>query len=184
VTFAGLLAEVIGQLDRADVPYMVTGSIASSFHGEPRATLDVDIVIDPRPDTLDRLVDGLRTADFYVDPDAAREALEHRSQFNAIARDASEVDLIVRRDRPFSIEEFRRRERADLLGTPGFIVTAEDLILAKLEWWTHSGSDRQLQDAAGIRAVTAAVDEAYIDRWAATLGIEAAWHQIRAAAGH
>lgn len=179
MTFADLLAEVIGQLDRADVPYMVTGSIASSYHGEPRATRDVDIVIDPTPAALDRLVDGLRAAGFYADPGAAREALAQRSQFNAIAEDASKVDLIVRRDRPFSIEEFGRRERADLLGTPGFIVTAEDLVLAKLEWWTQSASDRQLHDAAGVLAVTRDVDERYIERWTEELGVGDAWRGIR-----
>ena len=63
MTFADLLAEIIGQLDRAGVPYMVTGSIASSYHGEPRATRDIDIVVDTTPDALNRLVDGLRTAD-------------------------------------------------------------------------------------------------------------------------
>lgn len=179
MTFADLLGEVISQLDRADVPYMVTGSIASSYHGEPRATRDVDIVIDPAPDALDRLVEGLRIADFYVDPDAAREAFEQRSQFNAIAEDATKVDFIVRRDRPFSIEEFGRRQRADLLGTPGFIATAEDLILAKLEWWTESGSERQLHDAAGVLSVTRAVDEPYIERWAKALGVGDAWRHIR-----
>jgi hypothetical protein len=184
VTFADLLAEIIGQLDRAGVPYMVTGSIASSYHGEPRATRDIDIVIDPRPDALNQLVDGLRTADFYVDPGAAREALDHRSQFNAVAADASKIDLIVRRDRPFSIEEFGRRERADLLGTPGFIVTAEDLILAKLEWWMQSGSDRQLNDAAGIIAVTPDVDERYIERWAEALGVEDGLRRIRETQGN
>ena len=53
---------------------MVTGSIASSYHGEPRATRDIDIVVDPTPDALNRLVDGLRTANFDVDPGAARQA--------------------------------------------------------------------------------------------------------------
>jgi hypothetical protein len=124
-------------------------------------------------------VDGLLAADFYADRDAARAALDRRSQFNAIATDASKVDLIVRRDRPFSIEEFRRRERADLLGTPGFIVTAEDLVLAKLEWWTQSGSDRQLDDVSGILAVTRDLDDDYIDMWSEQLGVQAAWQRIR-----
>ncbi|MEO5965353.1 MAG: hypothetical protein ABIR11_07810 [Candidatus Limnocylindrales bacterium] len=132
MTFAELLAEVIDRLDRAAVPYMITGSLASTFHGEPRATRDIDIVIDPSPAGLDRLVDGLRDGGFYVDRDAAEDALRDRTSFHAIGDAAAKVDFIVRRDRPFSREEFARRRQVDLLGTLGFIATVEDVILVKL----------------------------------------------------
>ena len=179
MTFAEVLARVIGLLDRAGVPYMITGSLASSYHGEPRATRDVDVVIDPRTSSLGDLVRGLADAGFYVDADAARAALSQRTQFNAIAPDASKVDFIIRRDRPFSLEEFGRRMPADLLGTMGFVASAEDVVLAKLEWAAASGSDRQTRDAAGIVAVADHLDEAYIERWAAALGVTDAWQAIR-----
>jgi hypothetical protein len=179
VTFGELLAVVVGLLERSGIPYMVTGSLASSYHGEPRATRDADIVIDPSRAALDRLTAGLLEAGFYVDRDVAREALADRSQFNAIGTDALKVDFMIRRDRPFSVEEFRRRHSADLLGTPGFITSAEDVILAKLEWAKSTGSDRQLDDVAGILAIASALDLSYIDRWARTLGVEDAWRAIR-----
>jgi hypothetical protein len=179
VTFAELLATIVELLDREDVPYMVTGSLASSYHGEPRATRDVDIVIDPAPDALERLVDGLRVAGFSVDRDVGLEALGSRSQFNAIGQDASKVDFIIRRDRPFSIEEFRRRQPADLLGTPGFVASAEDLMVAKLEWSTVSGSERQLDDVAGILAINQGLDFAYMNRWVQAMGLEDAWQHVR-----
>ncbi len=179
MTFATLLADVVAGLDGAEVPYMVTGSLAGSYHGEPRATLDVDVVIDPTPDSLASLIDELLRSNFYVDADAARRALDERSQFNAIGPDALKVDFIIRKDRPFSIEEFGRRQPADLLGTPGFVVSAEDLVLAKLEWAAASDSERQLRDAAAIVAIDDALDEAYISRWADALGVSAAWHQIQ-----
>ena len=183
MTFAELLSDVIGRLDRAGVPYMVTGSLASSYHGEPRATLDVDIVIDPTPQSLGRLVESLVDGHYYVDAEAAYEALARRAQFNAVAGDASKVDFIIRKDRAFSIEEFRRRQQAELLGIAGFVATAEDLVIAKLEWAAASDSDRQLRDAAGIVAVADGLDEAYIDRWAATVGVTDAWREIRHATG-
>ena len=122
MTFGELLAMLVGLLDQNGVPYMVTGSLASSYHGEPRATRDVDIVIDPGDEALDRLTDSLRDAGFDVRRDVARDALASRTQFNAIGPDASKVDFIIRRDRPFSVEEFRRRQPADLLGTPGYVL--------------------------------------------------------------
>jgi len=183
VTFADVLTTVITALDGAGVPYMITGSLASSYHGEPRATRDVDIVIDPDREALERLVDAVLQARFYVDRDVARTALRDRTQFNAIGSDASKVDFIIRKDRPFSVEEFGRREPADLLGTPGFVTTAEDLILAKLEWAKATGSERQLRDVAGIVAVGHTLDEDYIARWAFALGTRDAWDQVRDAAG-
>lgn len=179
MTFGELLATIIERLERAGIPYMVTGSLASSYHGEPRATRDVDIVIDPGPEALAELVDDLHGAGFYVDRDVALDALTRHSQFNAIGPDASKVDFIIRRDRPFSREEFSRRQPADLLGTSGCVTTAEDLVLVKLEWAAASGSDRQISDVAGIVAIANNLDIAYIDRWAAELGVADAWRRVR-----
>lgn len=181
MTFGELLRTVIEQLRAAGIPYMVTGSLASSYHGEPRSTRDVDIVIDPDAGTLDRLVEGIVAAGFYVDPDAARSALAARSQFNAIGPAADVVDFIIRRERPFSIEELGRRQPADLLGTPGFVATAEDVIVAKLEWAAATGSDRQLDDIAGILAVSGDLDLAYLERWVRALELDAMWERARTA---
>lgn len=176
--------DVLGRVTRllADlgVPYMVTGSLASSVHGRPRTTHDADIVIDPTSPALDRLVAELQSAGFYVDLAVAREALRTRRQFNAISiESAFKVDLIVRKDRPFSREEFRRRQHADLAGAPVSLASAEDAILSKLEWSRKGGSERQLADAAGILAVKGtSLDRDYIERWARELGVLDLWRQI------
>jgi predicted nucleotidyltransferase len=179
VNLGELLANAIEQLDAAGVPFMVTGSVASSYHGEPRATRDLDIVIDPKAATLERLVAGLQRAGFYVDRDAARTALGARSQFNAIGPEASKVDFIIRRDRSFSREEFRRRLPAELLGTPGFIVTVEDLVVAKVEWAAASDSERQLRDVRVMLAVNGdRVDRGYVERWISALGLGTTWAMV------
>jgi hypothetical protein len=175
VTFRELLADVVARLSDADVPYILTGSLASSYHGEPRATRDIDVVIDPDLRGLLRLVDGLLDGGFDVDRDAAVSSFTDRTQFNAIARDASKVDFMIRKDRPFSRQEFARRERADLLGTEGYVATAEDLLLAKLEWARLSDSERQVRDVAGIVAVTTELDMVDVDRWAQDLGVSDLW---------
>lgn len=183
MSFEALLADLIPRLDRAVVPYMVTGSLASSYYGEPRSTRDVDIVIDPGSSSLEGLIGELVAGRFYVDRDAAFEALRARSQFNAIDPEAVKVDFIIRKDRPFSIEEFGRRESADLLGTTGFVASAEDVVLSKLEWAAQTGSDRQLRDVAAIVAIDDALDRTYIDRWAAVLGVTDAWRSIQSEGG-
>jgi hypothetical protein len=177
------LAMIVQALDDANIPYMITGSVAASYHGRPRATHDTDIVIDPSPDQLAALVRQLAGQEFYVDDAGAQEALKQRRPFNVIEMThACKVDLIVRRDRPFSIEEFRRRltvDRGD--GRLVSMVTAEDALLSKLEWARRAGdSERQLADAAGIVAVTPQIDRSYVERWAAELGVADLWARVSA----
>jgi hypothetical protein len=179
VNFEALIATVVTLLNRAGIPYMLTGSLASSYHGEPRATRDLDMVIDPAPAALDQLIASILEAGLYVDPSAAHEALAIRTQFNAIDRTGTKVDFIIRRDRPFSIEEFRRRRPADLLGTAGFLATAEDMIIAKLEWAAATDSQRQRRDVAGMLAVGGdAIDHRYIARWVEALGLQVVWAEV------
>jgi hypothetical protein len=179
------LRAVVQLLERHDIPYMVTGSVATSYHGRPRATHDSDIVIDPTPAQLDLLVRALDEAGFYVNPDGARAALDQRRQFNAIdAQHACKIDLIIRKDRPFSREELARRLRVDLaFSSDVAVVTPEDAILSKLEWALRSGdSERQMRDAAGVLELNPALDRDYIDRWAGALGVTDLWQQLRRSA--
>lgn len=145
------LLRVASLLDEHGIPHMVAGSFASTFHGEPRTTHDIDLVIDPARPALDAFVASLDPAAFYVSPEAADEAWRRRGQFNVILLDSGwKVDLILRRDRPFSHSEFARREAVDLGGTQVFIATAEDTILAKWEWAKLGEAERQLRDVRGV----------------------------------
>lgn len=158
---------------------MVVGSVAGSFHGEPRTTVDIDIVIDPTAETLRAFVDSLPRAAFYVDENAATEAFTRRSSFNVIDHlSGGKVDLLVRRDRAFSRSEFDRRLHATVLGREIPIATAEDMVIAKLEWAVAGESDRQLRDVARILAVSGdSLDRAYLARWLAELGLEEAFRR-------
>ena len=180
-----LLGQIVRMLDEASIPHIVVGSLASSFHGEPRQTRDIDIVIDPSPDALRRFMQLLPPDDFYADADAASEALERRASFNLVEiRSGWKVDLIVRRDRPFSREELGRRIRVQLLDTEADIATAEDTIMAKLEWATEGQSERQLRDVAAILETQGdGLDLDYIGRWIRALGVEDAWARARELAG-
>ncbi|MGE0547888.1 MAG: hypothetical protein AB7O24_02655 [Kofleriaceae bacterium] len=176
-----LLGRVVRLLDAAVVPYMITGSFASTYYGVPRSTHDIDIVIDPTRATLDALLVALPETEYYVDPQVAREALVRRSQFNVIDFDTGwKIDLIIRKARAFSVEEFRRRHEAELLGVRVFVATVEDSIVAKLEWAKLGDSDRQLRDVEGMLAARAAtMDVSYVERWVDELGLEAQWARVR-----
>ncbi len=176
-----LLARIAEGLARAEIPYMVVGSLASSFHAEPRTTRDIDIVIDPSPDRLRRFVSELPTDDFYADAGAALEALERRTGFNVIEVESGwKVDLMIRKDRPFSREEFGRRLAVELLGTETHVATAEDTIIAKLEWAQAGASDQQLRDVASIIVTDESkLDLDYLQRWIEALELRDSWERAQ-----
>lgn len=185
MTVGALLSRVAAHLDAAGVPYMIAGSFASTYYGVPRSTHDIDIVIDPTGESLTALLAALPDEQYYVDRDTARDALRRRSTFNVIDFASGwKLDLIIRKARPFSVSEMSRRQLGELFGATVAIATAEDAIIAKLEWAKLSDSERQLRDVAGVVAVrAAALDVAYIETWVAELGLETQWARARAAEG-
>ena len=166
-----LLAKIVEALDAAGIKHMVTGSFASTFHGEPRMTRDIDVVIDPDTTSIALFVEQFDTNTFYIDDAIAATA--RRDMFNVIDLTTGwKVDLIIRKDRPFSAEEFRRRVPTTIGGVSTYVASAEDTILSKLEWSRRSGSERQLRDVvAVIQVQRATLDFDYLNRWATELGV-------------
>lgn len=177
--FQSLLDRLVRLLDAAEVPFMIAGSFASSAHGLPRTTQDLDMVIDPRDsEALDSFVRSMSPDEFYADPDAARDALLHRSMFNVIDHASGwKIDFIIRKNRAFSRDEFARRMKLTLLDVSVYIASPEDTIVAKLEWSRQSGgSERQRRDVAGILAtVGQELDRAHVERWVHELDLADEW---------
>jgi hypothetical protein len=167
------LRRVVAKLDAAGISYMVTGSMASGALGEPRASFDVDIVIEPTIEQLRMFVASLGD-EFYVSDSAAEEAFKSRGFFNIVEQQSGmKADLIVRKDRPFAVVEFRRRRPGRVAGVDLVLVSPEDSILSKLEWAKRGETDRQFRDAVGVAAVQGAnLDRAYLRKWARDLGVE------------
>lgn len=177
MTLEAFLRRVVATVEEAGIPYMLTGSVAAAYHAEPRATRDIDIVIAVSPDEIEELVRRLDAEGLYVSLEAAREALRLRSQFNAVDPESGwKVDWIVRKDRPFSRREFERRQRVELMDLELPMVTAEDLIVAKLEWARKGASELQLRDALAIlRQQGPELDRGYIERWVGELDLDREW---------
>ena len=173
------LKRLVDALNNAGIPYMLSGSIGSSFHGQPRATNDVDIVIAPTETQLYSFLQSLGK-DYYVSIESARDALKRQSAFNVIDMQAGwKADFIIRRQRPFSKEEFQRRQKVSIMGLDTWIVSAEDVILIKLEWAKNSKSDRQLEDALNVAIVQFdRLDGDYLHKWAKELQVESSLKQL------
>ena len=152
---------------------MLAGSIASSLHGQPRATNDVDIVIAPDEKQLICFVESLGE-DYYVSLEAARNAFAQNSMFNVIDNQSGwKADFIIRKDRPFGHQEFERRCTVKIRGLDVWATSPEDTILTKLEWAKDNQSEQQLRDALSIVIVQwYRLDMDYLKHWAVQLKIE------------
>lgn len=160
---------------------MLTGSLAAAFYGTPRATQDVDLIIDTRPANLQRLVDGLRAAGLYADLESALTALRTGGQFNVIDPTTGwKADLIFRKARSFSETEFGRRQPRELFGTEIALTTLEDLIIAKLEWSELGDSELQRRDIRALLEVAGdSIDQDYLSKWIDSLALRSAWERVR-----
>jgi hypothetical protein len=149
---------VTSVLERLGVPYLVGGSLASSLHGEPRLTQDVDVVADLQPQHVEPFVAALRE-EFYVDEPAVRDAVERRSTFNVIhLQTLFKADIFVAGHQRTTRRELERRQAYRLdLEPPGEIVVAspEDIVVQKLHWYRLGDhvSGRQWHDAMGVLRV-------------------------------
>jgi hypothetical protein len=172
-------------LDQAGIAYMLSGSFAAAYYGAPRSTQDIDLVIDSTPAQLKVFVQSLSGAEYYIDLGAALEAHKRQSLFNVIDLATGwKIDLIIRKSRAFSQEEFSRRESVSLQGLQLFIASLEDVIASKLEWSKLAQSQRQIEDVAAIlRTRWESLDYSYLEKWIGDLDLKKEWNAARHAAG-
>ncbi|HEY9793197.1 MAG TPA: hypothetical protein V6D22_22545 [Candidatus Obscuribacterales bacterium] len=147
--------KVISILDSLGVRYFIGGSIASSLYGNARSTLDSDVVAELDITHVSPFVSAVQT-DFYVDEDAINAAIRNRSSFNLIHyKTAFKVDIFLPKNRAFEICEFENRilrQPTSNTEQKAYFASAEDIVLAKLEWYRlgNEVSDRQWSDISEI----------------------------------
>jgi hypothetical protein len=185
----GLALRVVEILEALTVSYLIGGSVASSILGEPRATLDIDIVADLQLSHVQPLVQAM-IGEFFIDERMVTEAIERKSSFNVIHLDSMQkVDIFVLSDQPLAQSEMQRRQQLVITQNPEKLVwlpSPEDIILQKLIWYQMGNrvSDRQLRDVLGVMKVQAdRLDFNYLAQWAETLKLTDLMAQVLEAAG-
>jgi len=173
-----VLEHVISKLEDLRIPYMVSGSAASSFYAFVRTTQDGDMVVALGLDQVQRFAAAF-APEFYLDRASIRRALEMGGSFNLIHLESSlKIDFFPLRKRSFSQQEFSRRQPRFPLKesiAPAYVATAEDTILSKLDWFRAGGevSENQWKDVVGILKVQAGtLDLPYLNNWGRELRVE------------
>lgn len=177
---------VVGVMEHLQIPYMVAGGFAAIFYGEPRLTIDVDIVADIKIKHVKAFIQAFPLPEYYLSEEGVYDALQRRYPFNVIqSTTGAKVDIVPLPDEPFTRAAFSRRQRMvyNEAGQEADFISAEDIILAKLFAFEQTGSEKHLRDARGVLVVQwGQLDLELIRRIASRSGTLAQFEQIYEAA--
>ena len=176
-----LLKKVIQTLNKAGIQYMLTGSVASSLQGQPRATHDIDMVISIEKSNAQELVEAFPSPDFYLDEHSILEAINVQTMFNLIElQSGDKVDFWILSNEAFDHSRFSRRYSEKFMGIEMEVSSPEDTILAKLRWAKLcGGSEKQFTDALRVYEVQyGQLDLDYIELWTKELDVQSLWKRI------
>ena len=166
-----VLGDFTKRLDRIGVEYMLVGSMALVHYAIPRATVDIDIVVEISTENIDEFIAEFEN-DYYIPVNRAKQAVRQKGMFNLLNNQTIiKIDCVILKDGEFDKNAFARRRRVDYAGEfDVWIISREDLILSKLVWAKNTKSERQMLDVASI--VRNGYDKEYVETWAPKLGVE------------
>lgn len=174
-----ILKIVVERLEQARVPYFISGSMAANYYTVPRMTRDIDIVLELKPTHLKLFIESFRK-DFYVEEESIKEEVGRRGMFNLIHKEyAFKVDFIIRKETEFQDSCFQRRREVRLGDYEAWMISLEDLIVAKLLWAKDSLSELQLRDVKNLLLTAGDLDTAYLEQWVSRLSLKDVYEKVR-----
>lgn len=174
-----ILKIVVERLEQAHVPYFISGSMAANYYTVPRMTRDIDIVLELKPSHLKLFIDNFRD-DFYVEEESIKEEVGRRGMFNLIHKEyAFKVDFIIRKETEFQDSCFKRRREVRLEDHAAWMISREDLVIAKLLWAKDSLSELQLRDVKNLLLTAGNLDTAYLEQWVSRLSLKDVYEKVR-----
>lgn len=170
-----VVVKIADILHEVGIPYFITGGFAVSVWGRPRATFDIDIVVELVEPKVDALASALRKVykAGYIDETSAKDAIRHQSEFNFIDPFTGlKIDFWVTRHDELSSLQLKRKVAKKINGKTVYFTSPEDLILSKLIWYKMGESTRQLEDIESIVKISGKrLDMKYIRKWSQHLGV-------------
>jgi hypothetical protein len=177
-----LLERLLSVLEQQKVDYMITGSVVSSLQGEPRATHDINIVIEIQISSIPALLEAFQPPRFYLSAHSIKEAIEYQSMFNLLdTTEGDNVDFLILTQDPFDTSRFARKLTENALGFDMKVSSPEDTILAKFRWAKLSGgSEKHFTDALRVYEVQHGnLDVEYLETWVIKLKLQDIWTDLK-----
>ena len=168
---------VVERLDKGDINYYLTGSMAMSFYTIPRMTRDSDIVIQLIEKDVDKFV-RLFKDEFFADKNMIKESLNTDMMFNIFhKKNFFKIDFILKTGEEYEDKKFERRNRIKINGLEVNVISIEDLIVSKLYWAKDSLSEMQLNDIKTLMKLS--YDEKYVSIWIAELNLKEIFQKVK-----
>lgn len=166
-----ILGDFTKRLNKIGVEHMLVGSMALVHYAIPRATVDIDIVVEISEENINDFIAEFEN-DYYIPINRAKQAARQKGMFNLLSNQTIlKIDCMVLKESEFDKNAFARRRKVDYTGEfDVWIISREDLILSKLNWAKKNESERQMLDVASI--VRNGYDVEYVEEWARKLGVE------------
>ncbi len=165
------ISKVCSKLDKLGIEYMISGSFAMGAYDTPRSSNYVDLVVNIKNENVEILLNEFPIEEYYVNPQTVKTEVNERGFFNIIDKQSgNKIDFIVLKNHPHKQLEFQRKKIRNLFGTNFWIVSLEDLILAKLQWMQDSASEKQRDDIENLFRDTEP-DLTYIHQWCKDLNL-------------
>lgn len=172
---AKLLRDITHFLSLHKVPYMITGSWSSIYYGRPRASHDIDFVVELPIESIENTtrVFSKLTESFMIQLETIKEAIENKNQFQAIHLPTMlKMDFWILTDGEFDKKRFLRRKRVKLFSRYMEMATPEDTIIQKLIWYKSGGIEKHLIDAAFVLRIQGKnLDQKYLQGWIKKLNL-------------
>ncbi len=175
-----LLIKISEVLEKIGIPYIVTGSVGAMAYGEPRFTIDIDIVAEVQKKHIQSLVAHFPKEEYYISEEMIEDAIEHNSQFNIIHPFSGlKIDIIIKKNSDFDTCRFNRKRKIFISqNVQAYFSSPEDIIVKKLEYYKIGGSDKHLRDIAGILKITKEIDRSYIENWVEKFDLVNIWNKF------
>lgn len=170
-----LLIAITAFLAENNIPYMVTGAWSVIYYGRPRASHDIDFVVEIKPTETKQIINVLTklSTEFQFQRSAITTAVKNKSMFNVIHLPTYlKLDFWLLTPDPFDQSRFARKQTVNVLGQKMVLSTAEDTILQKLRWYKMSPIEKSLIDAAFVYQIQSKnLDDKYLNHWAKKLKV-------------
>ena len=176
-----LLKHLVNAFESLGIRYLVTGSIASIFYGEPRFTNDIDVVVEIKEHHIQGLLKLFPCDEFYISEDAIRDAIKHNHQFNIIHPSSGlKIDVIISKKEPFDNSRFERIKRIfPIEDTQANFASPEDVIIMKMRYYKEGESEKHLRDITSMLKISDnIIDRKYIEEWVEKFDLKDIWKAI------
>lgn len=166
-----LLKAITTLLQKARIPYMITGALSVIFYGRPRASHDIDFIIEAEEKNVGSLIKtflSLPHKEFIIDPTLIKDAVIHKNMFNLLHLPTMlKLDFFLLKNEEFDKSRFQRKKTLNIFGKSMTFASPEDTILIKLLWYKDTKIEKHLVDAAFVYQIQEKnLDKSYLNSWA------------------